>query len=315
MRWQGLLCWLFGLFTSVAMSHELAFAELRLHETAAGEFSWNWVAHGPDRRAPDHLVPRWPEDCQARLQHLSCASGRLAGEVAIEGLGGTYSAAVLGIRHADGQETVHTLTAARPAARIAAAGPDPRGAVRIGLDYVELGIGHILGGIDHLFFVISLLFLVGFRRQLIATLTAFTLAHSLTLVLSALDWLVLRSAPVEACIALSIVLVCREALNPHPTLARRWPALVALLFGLVHGLGLSGALKEVGLPADHLSLALFGFNVGVELGQLLIVLLAWLVLAVFRRARWRAAWRLAGIYAIGAVSAFWTLDRLRVILS
>ena len=308
--WRGLLSGLLLLFSCMASSHELGFAELRLQETAPGEFGWSWTVQGVARPMPAPSSLRWPEDCRVRSQRLSCASGRLAGEVAIDGLGDAYSAVLLNIRHLDGQETVHTLTVARPVALLR-----EQGAVGIGIDYLRLGIGHILGGIDHLFFVISLLFLVGFRRQLIATLTAFTLAHSLTLVLSALDWLVLRSAPVEACIALSIVLVCREALNPHPTLARRWPALVALLFGLVHGLGLSGALKEVGLPADHLSLALFGFNVGVELGQLLIVLLAWLVLAVFRRARGRAAWRLAGIYAIGAVSAFWTLDRLRVILS
>lgn len=162
--------------------------------------------------------------------------------------------------------------------------------------------------------VIGLLFLVGFQHQLIGTITAFTLAHSLTLTLSALDWLALRSAPVEACIALSIVLVCREALNPRLTLTRRQPVLVALLFGLVHGMGLSGALKEVGLPANHLPLALFGFNAGVDLGQLLVLLLAWGIFVVFGRTRWATGGRVACIYAIGAVSAFWTLDRVRAIL-
>ena len=313
MGWRGLLFGLLWLFTSVARSHELGLAELRLHESAAGEFSWHWVAHGPERSVPDQLALRWPEDCRALSQQLRCASGRLAGEVAIDGLGGAYSAALLGIRYADGRETVHTLTAARPAVRISGGMPD-RGVVEIGIDYLRLGVIHILGGIDHLFFVISLLFLVGFQRQLIATVTAFTLAHSLTLVLSALDWLVLRSVPVEACIALSIVLVCREALNPRMTLTRRQPALVALLFGLVHGMGLSGALKEVGLPENHLPLALFGFNAGVELGQLLVLLLAWGLFIVFGRTRWRTAGRVACLYAIGAVSVFWTLDRVRAIL-
>ena len=116
-----------------------------------------------------------------------------------------------------------------------------------------------------------MLFLVGFNRRLVATITAFTLAHSLTLALSALGWLTLRSPPVEATIALSIVLVAGEALHRRPTLSRRWPALVAFLFGLVHGLGFAGALKEIGLPEHHLPLALLTFNVGVELGQLAVV--------------------------------------------
>ena len=92
------------------------------------------------------------------------------------------------------------------------------------------------------------------------------------------------------------------------------PVLVALLFGLVHGMGLSGALKEVGLPANHLPLALFGFNAGVDLGQLLVLLLAWGIFVVFGRTRWATGGRVACIYAIGAVSAFWTLDRVRAIL-
>ena len=114
------------------------------------------------------------------------------------------------------------------------------------------------------------------------TITAFTLAHSLTLAQRALGWLTLRSPPVEATIALSIVLVAGEALHKRETLARRWPALVAFLFGLVHGLGFAGALSEIGLPQNHLATALLTFNVGVELGQLLAVAVAWAVWRVVR---------------------------------
>ena len=134
-----------------------------------------------------------------------------------------------------------------------------------------LGVEHILSGIDHLLFVVALLFLVGFNRQLVWTITAFTLAHSLTLASAALGWLTLRSPPVEATIALSIVLVAGEALHKRETLARRLPALVAFLFGLVHGLGFAGALSEIGLPQNHLATALLTFNLGVELGQLVAV--------------------------------------------
>jgi hypothetical protein len=135
-------------------------------------------------------------------------------------------------------------------------------------------------------------------------------AHSLTLALSALGWLTLRGPPVEATIALSIVLVAGEALHDRETLSRRWPALVAFLFGLVHGLGFAGALKEIGLPDNHLFVALLTFNGGVELGQLLVVGLAYVMYrAVSERPRFAMA-RAPALYAIGAVAAYWSLDRM-----
>ena len=142
------------------------------------------------------------------------------------------------------------------------------------------------------------------------TVTAFTLAHSLTLALSALGWLALRSPPVEATIALSIVLVACEALRKEATLSRRWPALVAFIFGLVHGLGFAGALKEIGLPQNHLSVALLTFNLGVEAGQLLVVGLALLIYrAVAARPRFALA-RAPALYAIGAIAAYWSIGRI-----
>src|SRR5690242_1477012 len=152
--------------------------------------------------------------------------------------------------------------------------------------YLVLGVEHILSGVDHLLFVAGLLFLVGFRRRLVGTITAFTVAHSLTLASSAFGWLTLRSPPVEASIALSIVLVASEALRQRETLARRTPSLVAFLFGLVHGLGFAGALKSIGLPQRHLPLALFTFNVGVEVGQLFVVLLAYGLVRLPLTERW-----------------------------
>ena len=181
--------------------------------------------------------------------------------------------------------------------------------------YGALGVEHILTGFDHLLFVIALLFLVGFGRRLLWTITAFTAAHSLTLGLSALGWITLRRPPVEAAIALSIVLVAAEALHTRETLSRRWPALVALLFGLVHGLGFAGALEEIGLPQNHLLVALLTFNLGVEAGQLLVVGLAW---GLYRLAKDRPQWvpaRVAALYAIGAVAAYWSIDRVAAILA
>jgi hypothetical protein len=158
-----------------------------------------------------------------------------------------------------------------------------------------------------------LLFLVGFRRRLLGTITAFTLAHSITLACSAFGWLALRPPPVEATIAMSIVLVASEALRQKNTLARRWPALVSFLFGLVHGLGFAGALKEIGLPQSHLPLALLCFNVGVEIGQLFMVLLAYGVVRLPLSQRWLGRARRPALYAIGALAAYWSWARVAAI--
>jgi hydrogenase/urease accessory protein HupE len=219
----------------------------------------------------------------------------------------------------DGQMRVYTITSARPRVRLYGSADDGRGMGEIASAYLVLGVEHILSGVDHLLFVLALLFLVGFNRRLVWTITAFTAAHSITLALSALGWLTLRSPPVEATIALSIVLVASEALQRGAALERplshRYPAVLAFLFGLVHGLGFAGALKEIGLPQNHLSVALLTFNAGVELGQLLVVglaFLAWRALA--RRPRFAAA-RAPALYAIGSVAAYWSFGRILGILA
>lgn len=301
----------------VAGAHEMTMAELQLRETAPGDFLVQWGA-SEKRAAADELQPHWPGHCRVEPGVLRCGARGLEGELSIDGVGRTYSAALVKTYWLDGQTRVYTLTAGQPTVHLYGAADDRRGLVEIATAYAVLGVEHILSGIDHLLFVIGLLFLVGFRRKLVWTITAFTAAHSLTLASAALGWLTLRSAPVEACIALSIVLVAAEALNPRrdidPTLARRWPALIAFLFGLVHGLGFAGALKDIGLPQNHLAVALVTFNGGVEIGQLLTVGAAWLL--------WRAAarWpvllrsRTALLYVIGVVAASWSWTRMIAIL-
>ena len=191
---------------------------------------------------------------------------------------------------------------------------DRRGSSEIAKAYTVLGVQHILSGIDHLMFVAGLLFLVGFRRRLIGTITAFTLAHSITLACSAFGWLTLRSPPVEASIALSIVLVASEALREKQTLAKRLPALVSFVFGLVHGLGFAGALKDIGLPQSHLPLALLSFNVGVEIGQLLMVTLAYGLVHLPWSQRWLGRARRPALYAIGSLAAYWSILRIAAIV-
>jgi hydrogenase/urease accessory protein HupE len=256
------------------------------------------------------LVPHWPEGCESGPSALRCGSDGLKGTLTIDGVGKRYSAAMVKVIWLDGQSRVYTLTAAQPSAQLYGSADDRRGTGEIARAYVILGIQHILSGIDHLLFVIALLFLVGFRRRLVGTITAFTLAHSLTLACSVFGWISLRPAPVEAVIAMSIVLVACEALRDRETLARRMPALVSFLFGLVHGLGFAGALRGIGLPQSHLPVALLTFNIGVEIGQLMTVLVAYAIvrLPISHRVLGRA--RTPALYAIGVVAAYWSWSRI-----
>ncbi|HEY0989470.1 MAG TPA: HupE/UreJ family protein [Kofleriaceae bacterium] len=293
-----------------AHAHEMTMAEMEVRETSPGEFLWQWSAASDKRPMGNDLVPHWPEGCSAGPSALRCGSDGLKGTLAIEGVGKRYSAAMVKVVWLDGESRVYTLTAAQPSAQLYGSAEDRRGTAEIARAYVVLGIEHILSGVDHLLFVIALLFLVGFRRRLVGTITAFTLAHSLTLACSVFGWIALRPAPVEAVIAMSIVLVACEALRERETLARRMPALVSFLFGLVHGLGFAGALNSIGLPQSHLPVALLTFNLGVEIGQLMTVLVAYAVVRspISRRVLGRA--RTPALYAIGVVAAYWCWVRI-----
>jgi hypothetical protein len=304
------------LWAGLCTAHEMSMAEVELRQTGPAEFLWNWGAG--NRTGETVLQPLWPEGCIDDAGVLRCGAAGLAGRMGMAGVGQKFSAVLVRVHWADGQTRVYTLTAGQPAVTLYGSADDRRGMGEIARAYGLLGVEHILGGIDHLLFVLGLLFLVGLRRRLVLTITAFTVAHSLTLALSALDLLTLRPPPVEAVIALSIMLVAAEALHDKPTVSRRWPALVALLFGLVHGLGFAGALKEIGLPENHLTVALLTFNLGVEFGQLMVVALAAGLAWALRR--WLPAGhpaplraRVAVLYGIGALAAFWTLERTAAI--
>jgi hydrogenase/urease accessory protein HupE len=181
--------------------------------------------------------------------------------------------------------------------------------------YMVLGIEHILFGIDHLLFVLGLLLLVRGVSLLVQTITAFTLAHSLTLAIAALGFVNVPQAPVEAVIALSILFLATELIKQRQGregLAEKYPWLVALSFGLLHGFGFAGALAEVGLPQTAIPLALFSFNVGVEIGQLLFVAVALSVIWLLKRVRvaWPAWAEFVPAYGIGSMAAFWCIQRI-----
>jgi len=306
---HALIAMLALLLGAPAHAHEMTMAEMELRETAPGEFLWHWTAVNELASNRD-LTPTWPDACQADETFLHCGQAGLQGTLAMDGLGKGYSAALVKVFWLDGPSRVYTLTSAQPSIQLFGAADDKRGRGQIASAYLVLGVEHILTGFDHLLFVIGLLFLVGFNRRLLLTVTAFTAAHSVTLALSALGLLTLRPPPVEATIALSIMLVAGEALRERQTLARRWPAMVAFLFGLVHGLGFAGALKEIGLPENHLWVALLTFNVGVEMGQLLTVGAAWFLYRAVRQLPVMVPARLVTLYAIGSLAAYWSCARI-----
>jgi len=180
--------------------------------------------------------------------------------------------------------------------------------------YTKLGVEHILQGTDHLLFVLALMIMVGGGWRLVKTITAFTLAHSVTLALATLGYLSVPAAPIEATIALSIVFICVEIVytsQGRRGLTYAYPWIVSFAFGLLHGFGFAGALSEIGLPVSEIPTALLFFNVGVELGQLLFVAAVFAILAVLNRMNLKLSnyVRMVPVYAIGAVSTFWFLQR------
>jgi hypothetical protein len=235
--------------------------------------------------------------------------------LSIEGLPQTVTDVLLRVQTADGRTMNEVLRPAQPSLKLAVSGPK---GLRVPA-YLVLGVEHILTGADHLMFVLGLLLLIGPNWRLVKAITAFTVAHSLTLGLAALGFVHFPSAVIEALVALSIVFVASELVRPAdrpPTLAKRHPWLISFSFGLLHGLAFAGALAEVGLPEGAKVPALFLFNVGVEIGQLMFIGAALVVMAGFRMVarRWTFATpqlaRLAPGYVIGGFAAFWLIERI-----
>jgi hypothetical protein len=310
------------------VAHEVRPAYLSLTEVAADQFAVSWRV--PTRGAMRlGLAAQLPVHCEATDRprayetpgaitedwQVSCDGGLAGGTIAIDGLAAMLTDVLVRIDYLDGASQVVRLTPDSASFEI---GEMPS-RWQIARTYIGLGIEHILFGIDHLLFVLALLFLVDGLRRLVWTITAFTIAHSITLILASLGVLWVPGAAVEAVIALSIVFVAGEIVHVrqgHSSLTRRWPWLVAFLFGLLHGLGFAGALREIGLPEQSIVLALLCFNIGVEIGQLMFVAVAVVVIHAVRRiplptAEWLAR---TPAYVIGSVAAMWTIERVMAVL-
>jgi len=233
-------------------------------------------------------------------------------QITIEGLVLTPTEVLLRIEYLDGNVLMHRFTPSAPSYKVEA---NP-GLSQVIATYTGLGIEHILIGIDHLLFVLVLLMLVSGTRRLIITITAFTVAHSITLSLAALQVISIPVPPVEACIALSIAFVAAEIIHSKrgsPGLAERRPWLISFSFGLLHGLGFAAALGQIGLPQSAVPAALLFFNVGVEIGQLIFVAIVLSLMWLANRYRIfniPQSVRLIPTYVIGSVAMFWVIQRI-----
>ncbi|KEQ17328.1 HupE/UreJ family protein [Endozoicomonas numazuensis] len=274
------------------------------------------------------LTPVLPEGCISNSQltgnqegtgqvvqwTTDCSSIDLIGsEFRVEGLDGSPSGVLFRMKTLDGNLYHQMLSSDDPAITLSPA-PD---ALEIMWTYVVSGFDHLLSGLDHVFFVIMLTLLVGWGRQLVWTITLFTLGHSVTLSLTALGYVNFPVMLVEAIIALSIVVAAAEVIrNDSKSLFRRRPWLMSGGFGLLHGMGFAGVLSEFGLPTNDIPLALAAFNIGIEIGQLLVIavfIVIWKGILKIK-SDWSSLSqqlaRLTPAYAIGAVAALWFWQRI-----
>lgn len=307
----------------IATAHEVRPGYLELEETAPDEYQVTWkqpVLEG--RRLP--LEPVLPAHCvrtaeqlpentgDALIQRWRVRCNMRSGLLQIDGLSRTLTDVLVQIKHLDGDSVSQMLRPDSPGLELDGSAPALS-------SYLRLGIDHLLFGLDHILFVIGLVLFIPDRWMLLKTITAFTLAHSITLAASVLQLVHLPQQPVEAVIALSILYLARELMLPESRRSRIMkirPWLMAFAFGLLHGFGFAGALADIGLPDTTLAAALVLFNVGIEIGQLLVIGVLLLGGWLLRRlpALHPHAWQQAFTVVMGVLAGFWTIDRLVLIL-
>jgi len=316
-----------------ALGHEVRPGYLELRQTDSESYSvlWKVPAIGELRLS---IRPKLPENCTAISETIkfgtagsyneratiSCKGGIVGRSIAIDGLTATMTDVIVRLVRADNSVQMTRLTPSAPSFTVQTL----PGQWEVAATYLKLGVEHILLGVDHLLFVLALLILVKGWRRLVGTITAFTVAHSITLAAATLGFVHVPGPPVEAAIALSIVFVACEIVHRRRGrlgLTERWPWIVAFIFGLLHGLGFASALSEVGLPQHAIPVALLFFNAGVEIGQLIFIgcIMTAIACTVFiakiegpssnlvKRAFVRSD--AVAAYAIGTVAAFWLVER------
>ncbi|MBY3268018.1 HupE/UreJ family protein [Rhizobium laguerreae] len=324
-RLGPLLAILIGvLLAAHGMAHEIRPAYLDMHEMESGEFAviWKVPAQGSMRLG---LYARLPPACVEKAEPVrsiesgaylerwtvACPAGLKGGEIGIDGLKSTMTEALVRIEYESGDTEVVRLMPDAPSF-VAAGAQTSR---EVAQTYFQLGVDHILSGLDHLLFVLALILLIRDRRMLVKTITAFTIAHSITLAGASLGYSSLPQKPVEATIALSIAFLASELTRMKPgerRLSESYPWVVAFAFGLLHGFGFAGALKEIGLPQSDVPLSLLAFNLGVEAGQLIFIaatLVLFRAVGALGKIHSTPA-RQFGAYMIGTAAMLWLVSRI-----
>ena len=319
---------LLSLPAAPAQAHTSLPAYLGLNELAPGTFSIIWrvpAVEGP----PPAIFPVLPAHCvvpdipsEVELPGsivtngvVACGDTGLAGQtIAIDGLRVTIMDTLVRIEFADGTSLTQILRPQEPSFVV---GEESNRRVD-GWGYFRLGVDHILSGIDHLLFVFGVLWIVAGLRRLLKAITAFTVAHSITLGLATLGFVRVPPAPVEALVALSIVFLAVEIAQRDrgaASLTYRRPWVVAFAFGLLHGFGFAGTLSQIGIPPGDIPLALLSFNVGVEVGQIAFITAALALFAALRTLEVHPRPWMQSIpaYAIGCLGSFWFLQRCALI--
>ncbi len=311
------------LLPSATFAHEVRPAYLALRQTGSDMYDVLWKVPGLGDTLRLGLSVELPAGCMdvtpprasnvngafTERRTMRCPGGLTGSTIRIAGLSATQTDALVRVERLDGSLQVTRLTPASDTFVVEAV-PSLTQLMR---SYVGLGIEHIIFGIDHLLFVLGLLLLVRGTVPLLKTITAFTIAHSITLSLAVLGVVHVPPPPVEAAIALSILFVGTELVRQQRGEAGlQYPWLVAGAFGLLHGLGFAGALTRIGIPQGEIPLALLMFNIGVELGQLAFV---FAVIGLIRSlrglgVRWPSWSRLVPGYVVGTAAAFWLFERV-----
>lgn len=317
------LALLFVLFAAVpALADDLRPGYLELKETSPNNWQMTWKA--PIRGGlATAATPAIPDGCRLSDERRDVVNGALITQAMIQ-CQSDLAGHRIGLNGLDTLFTdalVRIAPIGRPvmAARLAPDTPDYVVPVRprpfdVAATYFKLGVEHIIFGFDHLLFVVALVVLLRGAWRVAATVTAFTVAHSITLIATSLGMVTLPRAPVESAIALSIIFLALEIVRISPgevRLSERFPWIVAFVFGLLHGFGFAGALAEIGMPEGEVPVALLTFNLGVEAGQLAIVAAASLVIGAIRHlaaSALRPA-QLVAAYAIGGIASFWFIER------
>ncbi|MEJ2472111.1 MAG: HupE/UreJ family protein [Desulfuromonadales bacterium] len=311
-----------------AAAHEVRPGFLELRETGESTYSFLWKRPSGGE-VEIYIAPIIPQECRLDTPGkqqltpgavlirgtLTCQDGIAGKTITIDGLASTITDVIVRVHHADGRLESHLLKPMNPSVTLGAKTTGWQRAVT----YLRLGFEHILLGVDHLLFVLGLLLIVANRWMLIKTVTAFTIAHSITLAIATLGYASAPLPPLNVAIALSILFL-------GPEIVRRWrgqtsftirhPWVVAFAFGLLHGFGFASGLTNMGLPQAEIPLALLLFNIGVEIGQICFVGLILGLEKSFKvmEISWpRLVEALPG-YTVGSLGAYWTIQRLMIML-